>query len=230
MNLTLLDRYLIKELLLPFLAGILAFTFILSGSTVLFNLIGDAVKYNIPFLHFIQLFLFKLPQIIALSFPMSMLLATLLAFGRLGNDLEILAFRASGISIGRLIIPVVIMGFLISLMTVWFNESVVPQASISAENLFRSYYDSETPTIKQNIHLTEYDQNLPSRIINVAEVDEGMMKKITVAEYETGTLARLISAKSGRWLASGGWEFYDGLMHNFSKKDPRIVTVIQFKK
>jgi len=230
MRLSLLDRYIIKELLVPFFSGILAFTFILSGSTVLFTLIGEAVKYGIPFWHFLQLFLFKLPQIIALSFPMSMLLATLMAFGRLGNDLEVLALRASGISIGRLVIPVIVMGFLISMMTVWFNESIVPQASVSAENLFRSYRDSDKPTIKNNINLTEYENGLPSRIINVAEVDQGILNTITVAEYEDGSLARLISADTGRWLSSGGWDFYNGLMHNFSKLDPRIVTVIKFKK
>ena len=49
---TILDRYIVKELTFPFIFGVIAFTFILSGSTILFALIGEAVKYNIPFLHF----------------------------------------------------------------------------------------------------------------------------------------------------------------------------------
>ncbi len=228
---SLLDRYIFKELILPFIAGIVAFTFILSGSTILFNLVSEVVKYGIPLSHFIQLFIYKLPVVIALALPMSVLLATLLAFGRMGNDLEILAFRAGGISILRLVIPVLIFGFAVSIMTVWFNDYVVPKSSKSAENLYRSYRDSETPTIKQNINFTEYDEDdLPQRIINVARIDEGLMKSLTIAEYEKGSLVRLIRANSGRWLTTGGWEFYDGIMHNFHITDTRQVTIIQFKK
>jgi lipopolysaccharide export system permease protein len=228
---SLLDRYIFKELLLPFIAGIVAFTFILSGSTVLFNLVSEVVKYNIPLGHFAQLFIYKLPVIISLALPMSVLLATLLAFGRMGNDLEILAFRAGGISMLRLIVPILIFGFLVSLSTVLFNEQVVPKASKSAEDLFRSYRDSEAPTIKQNINFTEYDEDdSPLRIINVASIDEGLMQNITVTEFETGQLVRLIRANTGRWLNTGGWEFYDGIMHNFHINDVKRVTVIQFKK
>jgi lipopolysaccharide export system permease protein len=228
---SILDRYIFKELILPFIAGIVAFTFILSGSTILFNLVSEVVKYNIPLTHFIQLFVYKLPVVIALALPMSVLLATLLAFGRMGNDLEILAFRAGGVSVLRLVIPILIFGFLVSLTTIWFNEHVVPKSSTSAENLYRSYRDNDTPTIKQNINFTEYDKDdLPQRIINVARIDEGVMKSVTVAEYEKGQLVRLIRSNTGKWLSSGGWEFYNGIMHNFHLSDLRRVTVIQFKK
>lgn len=226
---TILDRYIAKELFFPFIFGILAFTFILSGSTILFALIGEAIKYGIPLLHFLQLFLFKLPQVIALSFPMSMLLATILAFGRLGNDLEILAFRASGVSVLRLVVPVVVIGLLVSSVTICFNESVVPNASKSAEDLFRSYRDSDKPTVKQNINFTEYEDGLPTRIINVQEVDEGLLKNVTVAEYENGNLARLVRAKQGSFVKEGGWKFYNGVMHNYSVLNPKQVTVIEFK-
>ena len=227
---TILDRYIFRELLVPFVAGILAFTFILSGSTILFQLISEAIKYGIPFTHFIQLFLFKLPTIIALSFPMSMLLATLIVFGRMGNDLEILALRAGGVSILRLVIPVVIFGILVSLMTVWFNESVVPRSSHSAEDLFHSYRDKEAPTIKETINITEYKDHLPSRIINVAQVEHSILENVTVAEYEKGKLVRVIQSDTGKWLPEGGWEFYHGVMHNFEPTDRKKVTVIEFEK
>lgn len=228
---TLLDRYILKELLVPFVAGILAFTFILSGSTILFQLISESIKYGIPMIHFIQLFIFKLPSIIALSFPMAMLLATLLVFGRMGNDLEILALRAGGVSILRLVIPVLAFGICVSLMTVWFNESVVPKSTRSAEDIFRSYRDSKKPNIKENVNITEYNkEKLPSRIINVTEIDQGLLNNVTVAEYEKGQLVRVIQSNSGKWLPEGGWEFYNGVMHHFDINDRKKVTVIEFKK
>ena len=131
-----IDRYILKELLLPFTSGILAFTTILLGSTVLFKLVGDAVKYNIPMTDLLLLILLKLPQIIALSIPMSTLFATITVFGRLGNDLEILALRSSGISILRLLLPVIFAGIFISCECGLVSDCV---SSVTARNLYLSY-------------------------------------------------------------------------------------------
>jgi len=227
----LIDRYIIQELFVPFLGGIAAFTFILAGSTVLFNLIGEAIKYHIPVLDFLMLFFYKLPYIIALSFPMATLLATILVFGRMGNDLEILALKASGVGVLRLVVPVIVAGFVVSVLTILFNESIVPKASYSAENLMRSFKDQDKPsTIKKNINITEYKNDLPQRIINVGEVENQHLKSITVAEYDQGSLVRLIRAKSGRFLPEGGWEFYNGVMHNFPLGNPKQVVILEFKK
>ncbi|MBG91042.1 MAG: hypothetical protein CL521_04420 [Actinobacteria bacterium] len=226
----LVDRYIIKELISPFFFGIIAFSFIISGSTILFQLIGEAVKYNIPIVDLIRLFFLKLPYIIALSFPMSTLLSTILVFGRLGNDLELLAFRAGGVSVLRLVVPIIVVGFSVSCLTVLFNESIVPKTAQSAEYLFRSYRDKQNHTIKKNVNLTEFEHNLPKRIINVREINQGIMRNITVAEFDSGQLARIIRAKRGEWLPEGGWIFFDGLMHHFSILDPKKITLLKFKK
>ena len=228
--LSILDRYLLKELIGPFLFGIAAFTFILSGSTVLFALIGEAVRNNIPAWIIFQLFLYKLPYMIVLSFPMSTLLATIIAFGRLSADSEILAFRAGGIAFSRLVTPIFIAGLCVSLMTIWFNESIVPRATNSGERLYQNVRHQQKPKIKRNVNFTEYKDRVPYRIINVAEIDNGLLKNISVAEYENGQLARLIRAESGRWLSTGGWEFYDGVMHSFPVETPDRVMFLSFKK
>ncbi len=226
-----LDRYITKEVLGPFIFGIAAFTCILSGSTVLFYLIGDAIRYGIPIMQVVQLFIYKLPSVMVFTFPMSILLATILSFGRLSSDLELLALRAGGVSFFRMIIPVVFIGFSVSLLTIWFNEKIVPQSTHSWQNMMSHYSTSNAPKIKQNVNLTEYDpEGFPLRIINIRSVDNGELKSITMAEYDKGTLTRVINANSGRWIPSGGWEFYNGVMHQFSAKNPYAVSVIDFKK
>lgn len=80
-------------------------------------------------------------------------------------------------------------------------------------------------------NFTEYDKTgLPDRVINVGKIDKGLLKSITIAEYEKGQLTRLIRADSGKWLKTGGWEFYDGMMHTFPPQDQKKIIVIQFKK
>jgi len=226
-----LDRYITKEIITPFLFGLMAFSFILLGSTVLFPLIGEAIKYNIPWKYVTQLFIYKSPGIIVFTFPMTMLLAAILTFGRLSSDLEITGFRAAGIGIYRLVIPVAILGFMVSCLTILFNEGIVPQANFKAEQLIKTFQAQDIPKIKKNINVTEYDkQGNPLRIINVMEIEESILRNITVAEYESGFLARLIRAQSGRWLETGGWEFFNGIMHTFSLLSPKKVTVIEFQK
>ncbi len=226
----LVDRYLVKELIGPFIFGVSAFTSILAGSTILFALIGEVIKYQIPVIDFLQLFVYKLPYVIVLSFPMATLLSTILAFGRLSSDGEIMAFRASGVSFLRLVIPIFLAGFFISLTTIGINELIVPRAAHSAELLFRSYSERTQPTIKQNINFTEYADGLPSRIINVAALDKGRLTGITVAEFEKGRLCRLIRASEGSWLPDGGWAFYNGIMHSFNDATPQRLTVIRFQE
>jgi len=224
----LVDRYLLKELIGPFLFGIAAFTSILAGSTVLFALVGDVIRYQIPLIQFIQLFFYKIPYVVVLSFPMSTLLSTILAFGRLSSDGEILAFRAGGVSFSRLVTPIIISGLAISCITILFNEVVVPRASHSGENLMQTYSERNKPTIQQNINFTEYKDGVPQRILNVQSLDKGLMKNVTVAEFESGQLIRLIRAKDGEWLDEGGWQFNDGIMHSFPRDDSRRITVVQF--
>lgn len=142
-----------------------------------------------------------------------------------------IAFRAGGISFLRLVAPIIACGFIVSVLTIVFNESIVPRSFHSSEKLFRSIKHTDKPTIRQNVNFTEYDQGgLPLRIINVQEIDKGFLKQVTVAEYDEGELVRVIRAKSGQFLASGGWEFYDGIMHFFPKNRKRDVTVASFKK
>ncbi|MCP4049105.1 MAG: YjgP/YjgQ family permease [bacterium] len=230
--LKIIDSYIIKELTGPFIFGIAAFSCILAGSTVLFPLIGTAVSYNIPYTQVVQLFIYKLPNVIVFSFPMSMLLASILAFSRLSSDNELMAFRSTGISFRRLVIPVIITGFFVSLFAIWFNESVVPVSSNSAENLMRSFTKKQLPNIKKNINFTEYDPITkdPVRTINVSEVKDEKMKNITIAEYDKGKLARIVRAGSGKWLESGQWIFFNGVMHSFPATDITQVTVIEFEK
>ncbi|MFC1752122.1 LptF/LptG family permease [Thermoproteota archaeon] len=229
--LKILDRYITKELLGPFMYGIAAFSSILAGSTVLFPLVGEGVKYSIPVWDVIQLFIYKMPSIIVFTFPMSMLLATILSFGRLNSDLEIIAFRASGISFIRLVIPVIIIGLLVSIMTIWFSESIVPKASNSAEELLRSYTHQKRPALKKNVNITEYDsEGEPMRITNVRSIEKELLQDITVAEFENARLTRVIRADTGQWLPTGGWEFYSGVMHHFPSNDKHKLLYIEFEK
>ena len=126
-----LDRYILKEILGPFIFGVAAFSSIFIGTSTLFKIAQYMTKFGAPFSVAVKLFFYSLPGIIALTFPMSMLLASLLSMGRLSGSSEIIAMKSSGVSFYRLTAPVFLVAFLVSVFTVVFNEKFVPAANIA---------------------------------------------------------------------------------------------------
>ena len=186
------------------------------------------MKYGFGFFSAFQLLIYKLPAIISLTLPMAILLATILVMGRLSADLEILALRAAGVSLFRVLIPMVSIGLIISLVNIIFNEIVVPRANFHAEVLMNNLKNTNV-SIRDNVNLTQYDDNrLPLRIINVRENDT--LNDITIAEYEDGRLSRVIRAENGQWDQGGGWIFNNGVMHVLLENSSQELMVINFEK
>lgn len=86
MRLRLLDRYVLTELLYPFIFGIAAFSSIFIASTMLFKITQYITQYGASLETIARLFLYSLPEIVNYTFPMSMLLAALMAFGRMSGS------------------------------------------------------------------------------------------------------------------------------------------------
>ena len=90
-----LDRYLLKELVTPFLIGLFVFTFLLVIDKI-FDLVDLIINKGVP-VHLVLLLLtYILPAFLVLTIPIGFLLAILVAFGRLSGDMEIVALKASG--------------------------------------------------------------------------------------------------------------------------------------
>src|SRR3990172_12276676 len=101
-----LDRYILKELAVPFLFGIAAFTSILVVGDALLRLTKLVAEEGAAFWEAGLVFLYSLPRYLVLTFPMSTLLAVLLSLGRLSADSEMVAIRAGGYSLYRVLLPV----------------------------------------------------------------------------------------------------------------------------
>ena len=140
MRLRLLDRYVLKELLYPFVFGIAAFSSIFIASTMLFKITQYMTKYGAPIETIARLFMYNMPEIINYTFPMSMLLAALMAFGKLSGSSEITAMKAGGISYYRIVAPVLVVGFIVSMFSVIWAEKVVPTSKATAHVFLTKRY------------------------------------------------------------------------------------------
>ncbi len=130
----LLDKLILRELIGPWLYGVCMFSVLLIAATYLMrvtNLFVEGIDFKTVF----TLTSYYMPSLIVKTFPMAMLLASLLSFAKLSNDSEIVAAMAGGASLPTLMRPVVLFGLFVSLVTFIFGETIVPAASNRANAL-----------------------------------------------------------------------------------------------
>ena len=238
-----IDRWLLGQLVPPLLFAISAFTVVSLSVGVMFDLIRKIVEFGLPISLAIQVMFLKLPGFLVLSFPMSVLLSTLLAYGKLSANSEILALRSLGIKTSRLIIPALILSLLMTGLTFYFNNSLVPLTNNYSEALLRdglgksvsierghdiffkgygSYTDLKTnESTERNTFL---NQIFFSRV-----VEDNVMKNVTVLDFSKLGYKQILSANEGVFDAKkSAWIFSDGRLITLDE-DGR-TTSIGFEK
>jgi lipopolysaccharide export system permease protein len=127
-RLAILDRYMLNELGGPFIFGLSAFMLIFAATQLLY--VGRLVSSeHVPLWAAIEIFIWTLPAYFGLVFPMALLLGTLLAIQRLSGESELTAMKAGGISFMRIVMPLLVAGFVMSFVTYFVQEFLAPFAA-----------------------------------------------------------------------------------------------------
>jgi lipopolysaccharide export system permease protein len=132
--LTILSRYLLRQHLGPFCFGLALITFALMIDAIL-QVMDQVLSKGVTLAQAGQLFLYNLAWILALAVPMAVLIAVLMAFGRLSVDRELIAARASGVGFAQLTRPLLGASLLLAGLMVLFNDRVLPDWNHRARNL-----------------------------------------------------------------------------------------------
>lgn len=213
-----LDKYILKELMGPFIFGIAAFSSVFIGTSTLMRIAQYITKYGASITSVIKLFFYSLPGIVVLTFPMAMLLAALLSFGRLSGSSEITAMRSGGLSFQRLATPVFITAFLVSMFAVFFNEMIVPQANTSYKEVVRNEIErNNAPKSQEHIVIKDVKEGNIQRLTYARKFEEGTnsMYGVTVQEFENDRLVRVENADKALWQNSQ-WTMYSGIIHDLT--------------
>ncbi len=123
-----LTRYILRAHVAPFFFALSVLTGVLMINTVARRLEMLAGK-GLPWSVMAEVFVLSLPHILALTLPMSVLVATLYAFTRLAADNEITALKASGVNLNRLLVPLLLIATLFAGGMVWFNDYLLPETN-----------------------------------------------------------------------------------------------------
>ena len=231
-NIPIIDRWLLGQLIPPLLFAISAFTVVSVSVGVMVDLIRKVVEFGLPLILALQIMVLKLPSFLVLSFPMSVLLSTLLAYGKLSGNSEILALRSLGIRTYRTIIPALILSIFMTGLTFYFNNNLVPTANKYSEMLLRdglgrsvsmeighdiffkgygSYTDLETnETTKRNTYL--------NKIFFSRLVENNVMKNVTVIDFSKIGYKQILSAEKAVFDKSiSAWKFSNGRLITLDK-------------
>jgi len=223
----LLDRYVLKELFMPMVFGISAFTSIFLG-TDLVRLTRLAIDMGAPFDAVVRLLIVRLPQIVVWTSPMTVLLATLLSLSRLSADSEVIAMKACGVSVCRIIAPVLLLGLIIALMTFFISDRVVPVANSTYERILTvDVRGRKLPAVSKNVVLNRYHSGVLSWFLYAAEFDgkEKVFRKVTMVDFEGGRPVRTTYVHRVTWKGDA-WYMGTGSVYIYGK-DGRS-TVIDF--
>ena len=226
-----LDKYILKELLGPFLFGVAAFSSIFIGTNTLFRIAQFITQYGASVNTVVKLFFLSLPSILVLTFPMSMLLGSLMAFGRLSASSEITAMKSGRVSFYRLVAPVLIFAFVVSMVTIVINEKVVPLSNATYNRIVTQDVKKEfNPVTQEHIVVKDVANDVNQRILYARSFDQktATMTSVTVQEFENNKLVRIENAQKAVW-ANGAWIMYNGIINDVSV-DGKVERSLRFNE
>ena len=222
MGLRILDKYIFREVVLAFLFGICAFSAVFIGSGTLFKIAKYITDYGASFTSVVKIFVYGMPAIIMWTFPMSMLLATLLTFGRLSSSSEITAMKSCGIGFSRIAAPAIFIGFVVSVIAILFNEHVVPWANTSYNNVL--YYEIQGNTdmkSQEHVIVKEINDGRLQRLVYAREyeAESETLQGVTMQVFnEDGRLTHVENAEYAEWT-NEKWVMHQGTLYDISEDE-----------
>lgn len=227
-------RYILKEHIGP-----LAFALSALTSLLLLNFIAkkfpDLVGKGLEWSVIAEFLLLSIPFTLAMTLPMAVLVATLHAFSRFASENEITAFKASGVSMQRLVRPVIIASGFVALFMVWFNDQVLPRANHRLATL-----QADIARVKPTLALSEQVINEIVRgqlYLRAARIEpiSNQMRDVTIYDLADRERRRTIRADSGLLSFSRTGEdliltLYDGHTVEIAADAPQRLQRSFFKE
>ncbi|MFW5999675.1 MAG: LptF/LptG family permease [Halanaerobiaceae bacterium] len=221
-----IDIYLSKQVLFPFLVGV-AIIGIIMISGFLFEIADLIIVRDAPILDVMKILFYRIPQLIVDTIPLAILFSVMTGMGRLSRQNEFAALRMGGVSLFRLIVPLVLLGVIISGFTFFLSENVVPWANHRSQNLVRrTSLREKMPNVREQ----EYFRGPDDMLYFVEEYDDEAreLRNIVVFNKERSSdFPEIITAETGR-IDGNLWIMEQGLIHKY-RDDGTLSFETQFK-
>ncbi|RMH73327.1 MAG: YjgP/YjgQ family permease [Gemmatimonadetes bacterium] len=230
-----ISLYILREHIGPFISALAILTFVLFMDK-LFDLLDLIIGKGLPGSVVAEIFMLSLPYILAMTVPMAVLVATLMAFGRLSQDNEVTALKASGVNLYRMVLPSFLMSGLIAISLVYFNNTILPESNHKLKNLLIDIH-RKRPALKlvEGLFIEEFE----GYSIYVRHLDPltSKMRDVTIYELpdQPRRSPRKIEAKRGELSFENNetvlvLTLEDGELQEVDPKDPSRFHRLDFEK
>jgi len=220
---TIINRYIFKEMIPPFLINLMVFTFIFLMAKIL-DITKLIVNYNINILTVLLLLVCSIPSFLIFVLPMSIMMGVLMAFLRLSSDNEIIAMKASGINIYSMLPPVI----LFSLIGLMFTSFLTIYASSKGYAISESVL-TDIISSNANIGLKErtFNSNFKDVMLYVNKIDisSGILEDIFIQDKRDTKTTSTIIASKGQFISNP-----DNMIFQLRLNDGFINQVDQIHK
>ena len=222
----LLDEYVMRAYATNFILSLGSFALLYVVFTF-FELMGDIIHNQTPFVTVGEYLINLIPYIISAVTPLCSLLAVLITFGSLNRASELTAMKATGISLYRVVAPILVLAAVLSAALFAFNESYLPAANRRQQALRAEIKDKPAQTFllagRKWISGQTNKAGEPARIFyyQAFDADRNLFANLSVFEFDpqTFTIQRRIYAATAQWDPSvNRWIFDNGWQRSFSSE------------
>jgi lipopolysaccharide export system permease protein len=218
-----LDRYLLREFVVYLALGLLGFIVIF----VVVDLIEKMdvfLDHRAPWLLVAQYFINLAPDVVVKMLPVALLLATFLALGQLNKFGELTAMRAGGLSLVRIMAPVLAVAALCVGVSLGLGEYIVPAATRARDTIFEEriqHLQRSSPSERADV---TYLGRGHIWVVGLYLVHEQRMHEVSLQEFHAGVLARRIDAAEANW-EHNRWVFVSGYVRRFEHGHEQRMAV-----
>ncbi len=209
---TILDRYIFRQVLTATLAAIILFIVIWISPEILFKIIKNTIYGNITVETAVKLFFLEIPEILGKAIPVGLMIGSLFVFDRLSRDSELTIIRGIGVSLQRLFVPVIILSIIGTGICYFVYKDLIPYSNFEIKKLKNEIFQSHF------VYMDKSPEGKPKNIIIVGGYDGNHISSIKylmfsdIVSSEAPLIKSVITAenaeiKDGYWVINKGIEY-----------------------
>lgn len=188
-----LRDYILREFLHSFFLSIIVFTFVLLVGNII-RLADLVINKGVDVISVLRLFMYLVPWLLSFTLPIAALTAVILTFGRFSSDGELTAMKASGVSLYRISLPILMLSAIFTFTSFFLNDQVSPNASFASRRVVK-----EIGIRKPTAYLEEgtFIRGFENYVIFIYEIKGNKLKNIRIYQPQEGKPTRTIVAERG---------------------------------
>jgi lipopolysaccharide export system permease protein len=225
-----LRKYALLELAIPFLMSLAVFTFIfLVGS--LLRMADLLVNKGVSPWDLIEIISLLIPKLLSFTLPTAALTAILLVFGSFAQNNEILAMKAVGVNLFRVMLPVLVVCFIVSLLMLFLNDQVLPKAQFAYRKAIKELIIKKPTAYLQ---AGRFVKDFKGYIVLINKIDGEKLEGVTIYQPQEGKPTRTIIAERGEVRTSEDEtrliiNLYNGTSDEPNPENPDVFYKLDFK-